>query len=166
MRKFEIYIEKNDDEDYEKKIKKALSLAISYRVVENMNDHLVPLLAFSSYFKPECIECNSNKTFETLVLFNNSFIVELLQKHSLYVDPHVIDDMKRKYKGRKMVITIINKIEKENNLSTDFLNKEKKKLKEQFDNWSEECLYNDEVDFYENDTTWYDGDADAQWNID
>ena len=32
--------------------------------------------------------------------------------------------------------------------------------------YKKECSYGNEADFYENDTTWYEGDSDMQWNID
>ena len=32
--------------------------------------------------------------------------------------------------------------------------------------YKKECSYGNEADFYENDTTWYEGDPDMQWNID
>ncbi len=155
------------DKEYKKRIQKALMLVISYNVIENLTDYLTPLFAFSNYFEPEYLKCdNCNKTFENLVLFESSFIIELLQKHSLYIEPHVIKEMKQKYEGKKRMMTILTKIEKENDLSTDFLNKELDRLEEEIANWRQESIYEDELDFYENDTTWYEGDSDAQWNID
>ena len=80
------------------KIQRALSLAISYSVIENMIDHLKPLFAFSNYYEPEFLEYdNSNKTFENMVLFKSSFIIELLQNHSLYIESQVIEQMKQKH---------------------------------------------------------------------
>ena len=159
----EFYIE----EDYKLKIQRALSLAISYSVIENMTDHLKPLFAFSNYYEPEFLEYeNSNKTFENMVLFKSSFIIELLQNHSLYIEPQVIEQMKQKYNGKKRIMTILAKIEKENVSSEGFINRELERLEEQDENWRQEGLYEAENDFYENDTTWYEGDSDAQWNID
>lgn len=151
------------DNEYQKKIQKALSLAVSYRVIENVTDELTPLFAFYNYFSPEFLECyNSNKKFENLALFNSSFIIELLQKHSLYIEPHVIEELKQKYNSEKRLITRLNKIEKENSLSTEFICRELEKMEE----YKKECSYGNEADFYENDTTWYEGDSDMQWNID
>lgn len=159
----EFYIE----EDYKMKIQRALSLAISYSVIENMIDHLKPLFAFSNYYEPEFLEYdNSNKTFENMVLFKSSFIIELLQNHSLYIESQVIEQMKQKYNGKKRIMTILAKIEKENVSSEGFINRELERLEEQDENWRQESLYEEENDFYENDTTWYEGDSDAQWNID
>ena len=159
----EFYIE----EDYKMKIQRALSLAISYSVIENMTDHLKPLFAFSNYYEPEFLEYdNSNKTFENMVLFKSSFIIELLQNHSLYIESQVIEQMKQKYNGKKRIMTILAKIEKENVSSEGFINRELERLEEQDENWRQESLYEEENDFYENDTTWYEGDSDAQWNID
>lgn len=159
----EFYIE----EDYKLKIQRALSLAISYSVIENMTDHLKPLFAFSNYYEPEFLEYdNSNKTFENMVLFKSSFIIELLQNHSLYIESQVIEQMKQKYNGKKRIMTILAKIEKENVSSEGFINRELERLEEQDENWRQESLYEEENDFYENDTTWYEGDSDAQWNID
>lgn len=118
------------DNEYQKKIQKALSLAVSYRVIENVTDELTPLFAFYNYFRPEFLECyNSNKKFENLALFNSSFIIELLQKHSLYIEPHVIEELKQKYNSEKRLITRLNKIEKENSLSTEFICRELEKWK-------------------------------------
>ncbi len=101
-----------------------------------------------------------------MVLFKSSFIIELLQNHSLYIESQVIEQMKQKYNGKKRIMTILAKIEKENVSSEGFINRELERLEEQDENWRQESLYEEENDFYENDTTWYEGDSDAQWNID
>lgn len=101
-----------------------------------------------------------------MVLFKSSFIIELLQNHSLYIESQVIEQMKQKYNGKKRIMTILAKIEKENVSSKGFINRELERLEEQDENWRQESLYEKENDFYENDTTWYEGDSDAQWNID
>ena len=74
--------------------------------------------------------------------------------------------MKQKSNGKKRIMTILAKIEKENVSSEGFINRELERLEEQDENWRQESLYEEENDFYENDTTWYEGDSDAQWNID
>ena len=86
----------------------------------------------------------------------------MLQKHSLYIEPHVIEELKQKYNSEKRLITRLNKIAKENSLSTEFICRELEKMEE----YKKECSYGNEADFYENDTTWYEGDSDMQWNID
>lgn len=101
-----------------------------------------------------------------MVLFKSSFIIELLQNHSLYIESQVIEQMKQKYNSKKRIMTILAKIEKENVSSEGFINRELERLEEQDENWRQESLYEEENDFYENDTTWYEGDSDAQWNID
>ena len=112
-----------------------------------MTDHLKPLFAFSNYYEPEFLEYdNSNKTFEYMVLFKSSFIIELLQNHSLYIESQVIEQMKQKYNGKKRIMTILAKIEKENVSSEGFINRELERLEEQDENWRQESLYEEEND--------------------
>ena len=53
-----------------------------------------------------------------------------MQKHSLYIEPHVIEELKQKYNSEKRLITRLNKIEKENSLSTEFICRELEKMEE------------------------------------